>query len=167
VDHRTFWKSLDRAELPVLHLVERVRLGGAVERAARGLTRAGEHGALWYAIAAVAAGRDQRRREDWLAAGAKVAGVYAANTAIKLAARRHRPALADLGTPTALSFPSSHAATSFAAARLFGELAPAARPVFYAGAVAMTASRLHFLVHYPSDLIVGAALGDAAARLLD
>lgn len=167
LEYRSFWNPLDRAELPLLRIVERVRLGGGIERAARALTEAGEHGVLWYAIAAAAAGRDRPRRDDWLEAGAKVAGIYAANTAIKLVARRQRPELAELGTPTALSFPSAHAATSFAAARLFGELAPAARPVLYAGALAMTASRLHFLVHYPSDLIAGAALGDAAARLLD
>lgn len=138
-----------------------------VEAATRALTESGEHGALWYAVAGAAAKLDPRREREWLEAAAKVAGVYAVNTGIKYAAGRPRPELADIGTPTALSFPSAHAATSFAAARLYGELAPAARPLLYAAAIAMVASRLHFRVHYPSDLLAGALLGDSAARLLD
>jgi membrane-associated phospholipid phosphatase len=96
----------------------------------------------------------------------KVAVVYGLNTALKLLARRQRPPIAALGTPTALSFPSSHAATSFAAARLFSEIEPGARPLFYFAALNVVGSRLHFCVHYPSDLLAGAALGDAAARAL-
>jgi undecaprenyl-diphosphatase len=163
---RRCWEPLDRAELPLLELVGRVRRGGLIERATRVLTVAGEHGALWYAIAGLGAWRDQRRREQWISAGAKVGAVYAANTAIKLAARRHRPPVADLGAPSALSFPSSHAATSFGAARLYSELVPPARPLLYGGALAVTASRLHFRVHYPSDLLAGALAGDLLARVL-
>lgn len=164
---RAFWKPLDRAELPLLKAVERVRAGGAVEQASRLLSRAGEHGGLWYLIAGIAAHRDTSRRSQWTAAAAKVAAVYAANTALKAAAGRRRPPLASLGTPSSLSFPSSHAATSFAAARLYSDLSPGARPVLYAAALAVTASRLHFCVHYPSDLVAGAVLGDFAARALD
>jgi undecaprenyl-diphosphatase len=166
VSRLAIFRPLDRAELPLLRFVERVRLGGPVERAARLLTFAGEHGAVWYLIAAIAARRTPAQREQWQAAGLKVLGIYLLNTAIKLLLGRKRPPIATLGTPSSLSFPSSHAATSFAAARLYGELAPGARPALYAGAAAMTASRLHFCVHYPSDLIAGAAIGDAAAGLL-
>lgn len=164
--YRSFWRPLDRAELPLLKVVERVRLGGSVEAATRVLTKAGEHGAVWYALAGLAAAVDRRRREQWLIAGGEVAGVYALNIAVKVAAGRRRPPLAELGTPTALSFPSAHTSTSFAAARLYGELAPAVRPALYALAAAMAASRLHFLVHYPSDLVAGAALGDTVARTI-
>jgi membrane-associated phospholipid phosphatase len=164
--YRSFWKSLDRAELPVLEWVERVRAGGAIQQATRAITESGQYGAVWYAIAGGAAYRDPAKRDRWIAAGAKVAGVYAANTALKMIARRQRPPIAALGTPTGLSFPSAHASTSFAAARLFSEIEPVARPVFYLAAVSVTGSRLHFCVHYPSDLLAGAALGDAAARAL-
>jgi membrane-associated phospholipid phosphatase len=166
VDQLTLWEPLNRAELPALRWVSRVRLGGPVDRFTRTLTTIGEHGAVWYLVAAVAARRDPARREQWLAAGAKVAGIYLLNTAIKLLLRRRRPELAAIGSPSSLSFPSSHAATSFAAARLYGDLAPGARGALYAGAVAMTGSRLHFCVHYPSDLVAGAAIGDAAAALV-
>lgn len=167
MQYRSFWKPLDAAELPLLEGVERVKLKGPlIDAATRAISETGQHGLCWYAIAGVAAWRDESKRDRWLAAGAKVAGVYAANTALKYLARRKRPPIASIGTPTDLSFPSSHAATSFAAARLYGEIEPAAKPAFYLWALVLVASRLHFCVHYPSDLAAGAALGDAAARHL-
>lgn len=149
----------------MLHFVERVRLGGRAERATRALSLAGEHGALWYAAAATAAKLNPRRRARWTEAAAAVAATYVASTALKLIVRRSRPEVASLGTASSLSFPSSHAVTSFAAARMFNHLLP--RPfgvAAYALALALTGSRLHFCVHYPSDLVAGAVLGDAAGR---
>jgi membrane-associated phospholipid phosphatase len=166
VQYRSFWKPLDKAELPVLEWVERVRAGGVIAQATRVITEAGQYGAVWYAVAGAAAFRDPAKRDRWLAAGAKVAGIYAANTALKMVAKRQRPPIAALGTPTGLSFPSAHASTSYAAARLFSDIEPGLKPLFYFAAVNVTGSRLHFCVHYPSDLLAGAALGDIAARAL-
>ena len=97
-----------------------------------------------------------------------VGAAYAANTAVKLLVRRARPLLEDLPplapTPTSLSYPSSHACTSFAAARvLAGRLPP--RPL-YAVAAAMALSRPYLGLHYPSDALAGAALGLALAPLV-
>jgi membrane-associated phospholipid phosphatase len=49
---------------------------------------------------------------------------------------------------------------------MFSELAPSAKPFFYVGALKVTASRLHFCVHYPSDLIAGAAIGQLAGSAI-
>jgi undecaprenyl-diphosphatase len=68
-----------------------------------------------------------------------------------------------MATPTGLSFPSSHATSSFAAARAFGRLLPA--PPLYAAAAAMGVSRLCLGVHYPSDVAAGAALGAVLGSL--
>lgn len=164
VEPRAFWRGFDRAELPLLKGVERVRSGGAVERATELLTIAGEHGAIWYVVGGMAALADAPNRGRWTRALGAVGLIYLASTLLKLVARRRRPPLAGHKTVTALSFPSSHAVTSFAAARLFATIEPRARLPLYAGATAITASRLHFCVHYPSDLLAGAALGDLAAR---
>lgn len=60
-------------------------------------------------------------------------------------------------------FPSSHAASSAAAAVAFGALAPRVPVAPLAAAVCL--SRLVAGVHYPSDLAAGALLGAGAARL--
>jgi undecaprenyl-diphosphatase len=141
----------------------------ALERAVRRYSRLGEHGACWVALGAAGAllARDEARRAGWRRATIAVAGAYAANHATKLAVRRPRPRLVDLpqqiGTPTQLSFPSAHAATSAAAVHAFRGLAPAAP--LRAAAVAMTLSRLYLGVHYPSDIVAGVALGAAIGRI--
>jgi membrane-associated phospholipid phosphatase len=129
----------------------------------RDYSRLGQHGACWLALGVAGAALDGARRARWQRATATVAAAYAANQALKLVVRRSRPQLRDLppliGTPTQLSFPSAHAATSFAAARAFAGLLPAAP--LRAVAATMAASRLYLGVHYPSDIVAGAMLGRA------
>lgn len=74
---------------------------------------------------------------------------------------RGLPALA--GTPSSLSFPSAHAASSFAAARAYSGLAPAVP--LYAAAVGMGVSRVFLGVHYPSHVVAGAFLGIAVGSI--
>ena len=127
----------------------------------RSYSRLGEHGGVWLATGAVGVALDVGRRRRWARATACVGGAYCVSTSIKLAVGRRRPAIEDLphlmATPTGLSFPSSHATSSFAAARAFGRLLPA--PVLYAAAAGMGLSRLYLGVHSPSDVAAGAALG--------
>lgn len=133
-----------------------------VERAVARFSRLGEHGGVWLGIGAVGWALDRRRAERWSRTVGVVAGTYALNTALKLAIHRRRPDLPGLpaltGTPTQLSFPSAHASTSFAAAGLYAHLGLPA-PVLYALAVKLSLSRLYLGVHYPSDVLAGAALG--------
>ncbi len=123
----------------------------------RRFSKLGEHGGVWIAGGSVAALVDASHRPRWQRATVTVASSYAVSTSIKLVVRRRRPDLADLpplmATRTKLSFPSSHAVTSFAAARAFGV------PLVWAAALPMALSRLYLGVHYPSDVATGAALG--------
>jgi membrane-associated phospholipid phosphatase len=90
-----------------------------------------------------------------------------ANTAVKQLVRRPRPLLGPelpplAATVSGLSYPSAHAATSFAAA---GALPLPSVPL-YAAAGAMALTRPYLGVHYPSDVLAGAALGVALEKLL-
>ena len=133
----------------------------------RHYSRLGEHGGVWLAAGSAAAALDGRRRRRWVRATVCVGAAYCTSTSIKLAVGRRRPAVESLphlmATPTGLSFPSSHATSSFAAARAFGALVPGA-PLQVA-AVAMGLSRLYLGVHYPSDVAAGALLGTLLGSL--
>ena len=139
-----------------------------VERAVGRFSQLGEHGALWLAIGLVGAALHPERRSAWGRATGIVAGTYLANFAVKLIVRRRRPELDGLpplaGTPTPLSFPSAHASTSFAGARAYSRLGlPSA--ALHGLAASLALSRVYLGVHYPSDVLAGALLGDAVARL--
>ena len=91
------------------------------------------------------------------------------NTVVKQTVRRARPVLEEelpALTPvlSGRSYPSAHASTSFAGARALGGGLPAAP--LRAVAIAMALSRPYLGVHYPSDVVAGAFLGDAVARLM-
>lgn len=141
----------------------------AAERAAQGLALAGEWGAIWAAIALTSgAFCDPTRRGSRLRAALVVPLATLPNYAVKLAVRRARPGPDDHPhlTPTVsrLSYPSAHATTSFLAATLLSRSLPAAP--LYALATAVAATRPYLGVHYPSDVLAGAAFGTALARFV-
>lgn len=137
-----------------------------VTRVIRAYSHLGEHGAAWLVIGAVGAAVDRRRRRDWVSGLAGVGVAYVVNTSVKQVARRPRPAFEDLPplipTPGPLSFPSSHSASSAAAVVGYGALLPHTPLVIAASSMAV--SRVHLGVHYPSDILVGGALGTLVAR---
>ena len=63
------------------------------------------------------------------------------------------------------SFPSGHATAAFAAATMESSFHPGESLYWYAGATAISLSRVRLNVHHPQDIIAGAALGYAMGRL--
>jgi undecaprenyl-diphosphatase len=63
------------------------------------------------------------------------------------------------------SFPAGHAATAFAGAVVLAFVVPRAAPVLFAVAVLIAFSRVYVGVHYPTDVLAGAAIGAAVGGI--
>lgn len=80
---------------------------------------------------------------------------------------RPRPSVAHadvhplVAVPSSAAMPSGHAWIAFSAAVVLGGLAPKLRPWLLGLAFLISLSRVYLGVHYPSDVIVGAACGAA------
>jgi membrane-associated phospholipid phosphatase len=159
------FERLDRAALRVLRTRFR---SAALERAAISYTATGEFGALWIGLSLGGALLEPERRRLWLACGAVVPFALTVNYVVKRGVHRRRPQLPGLPpagrVPSSLSFPSGHAATSFAGAEAIGTLVPAARRPLRLAASAMALTRPYLGLHYPSDALAGSLLGGAVGR---
>jgi undecaprenyl-diphosphatase len=135
------------------------------------LSRAGSNGLVWIAIALVVA---LVTRRYWVFGATLLTSVLAdtTNYALKDVFDRERPSSRyaepePLVTPPAShSFPSGHAATSFACATVIGAAAPRLRAPLYVLAALVAWSRVYVGVHYPLDVVAGAAYGLALGLLL-
>lgn len=133
----------------------------------RVMSHFGEHAAGWVALSGIGALLAPRRRRDWVLVGVGAVAAHAAAIVIKLAVRRKRPHHPDIavnvGTPSALSFPSAHATSSTAAAMLLCRATRSPLPLVIIPLMAL--SRLVLGVHYPTDVLAGIAVGAAVARV--
>lgn len=155
-------------EIELLSRVQRGLNRPGVVRAARGMSHFGEHSAGWFAAGLIGAAVDSGRRREWLTSAAGVVAAHAASIAVKRVVRRPRPDDPSVevlvGTPSRLSFPSAHATSTTAAAVMYSGLTGRRlEPVLVPP---MLASRLVLGVHYPSDVLAGAALGGVLGALV-
>jgi len=129
----------------------------------KALGAAGEWGAIWVGIGLAAAALDPARRRRWLRAAAVAPAAVGVNYLVKVTVRRPRPRLRRLpplaSAPTELSFPSAHATSSMAGATAMGRVSPGARLPLFGLAAAICLTRPYLGMHYPSDVLAGAALG--------
>ncbi|MDX2648338.1 phosphatase PAP2 family protein, partial [Streptomyces sp. PA03-1a] len=136
------------------------------------LSKAANHGLLWFGVAAgIAAvgGRTGRRAALRGAASLAVASAVV-NTVGKGAVRRNRPVLDAVPVmrrlsrqPGTTSFPSGHAASAAAFAAGVALESPRWGAVVLPVAWSVAFSRIYTGVHYPSDVAAGMALGAGAA----
>ena len=91
---------------------------------------------------------------------------------MKLAGERRRPDRTQLGVPesrwvlmpSSTSFPSGHSASAAAFAIAVGDVLPKLRLPLRTAAAVVAFSRVYTGVHYPGDVLVGAAVGALVGR---
>ena len=153
------------AEVQVLAAVQEAIGTPQAVAVARGMSHFGEHALGWLALGVVGAAVDRPRRAEWLWSAAAVAFAHGASIGVKRVVRRPRPdhpsVRVGVGTPSKLSFPSSHATSTTAAAVLYGGLLRSRAPLAVVPVMAL--SRLVLGVHYPTDVATGAGLGAGVA----
>ncbi|QYH19117.1 phosphatase PAP2 family protein [Corynebacterium aquatimens] len=153
-------------EADLLVELQEVAYSPAVAKVARGLSHFGEHDLGWMAVAAAGAAVDEKRRRKWIALGVGTFTAHAVSVVLKRIVRRPRPhdARITIGvkTPSKLSFPSSHATNTGAAAVHLADITGSKWP--FALVPVMMLSRNVLGVHYPTDTLAGAALGAAVAQ---
>ena len=129
-----------------------------------GLSFAGRLGLLWIGLALVLCTLYRR----WGVLGLTIVAVALADvtaTGLKGLFDRPRPPLRYpnqdplVAVPDTASFPSGHAATSFAGATILAFAFPRLAPLLYVLAAAVGFSRVYLGVHYPLDIVGGAVLG--------
>ncbi len=147
----------------------------ALDRSMARLSEAANYSRLSIASASLLAlaGGPQGRR----AAGYGLACVTVTATIVNLLVKpltsRRRPDRAAEGVPTdrhvrmpvSTSFPSGHTAAAFAFATGVAHVMPPAAIPLRVLASAVAYSRVHTGVHYPGDVLAGAAIGVGLARL--
>lgn len=154
--------------------LDRDALGAVIELRTGILTTLMTLASAWWLyglmIPAIGAAADLRRRPRAVPWSALLAGVAlpAASLGVQLLkalVARSRPPLVDPGV-TALvplphdpSFPSGHAASAFAAAGAVALCHRRLRLPVFALAALVAVSRVYLGVHYPLDVLAGAALG--------
>lgn len=136
------------------------------------LTALGAGGAIWLLAAGGLLCTKKYRRQGVLLLAGLAAGVLVGNVLLKNIIARPRPCWLEqnaqllIATPKDYSFPSGHTLSSVIGATV---LTKTDRRFGY-GAIPLAAliafSRLYLYVHFPSDVLAGAALGAAIGTLV-
>jgi len=138
-----------------------------VDLSLKRLSNAANRSVLWVAIAGLIAILGGRREQRAALRGLVSIGITSTlvNLPLKYLARRDRPPIGrgdrplPISLPGSFSFPSGHSASAFAFATGIGLEEPKLLVPLLPLAATVAYSRVHLRVHYPFDVLAGAAIG--------
>lgn len=138
----------------------------------RFFTLVGTAGFLWGTFAFVAFLSTGLEPAKLLVPWAAVAGSWTVAEGTKYLFDRARPFIWDaeiaplIKTPSSSSFPSGHSATAAAGALALSVVYPGFAPLLVLAGLLVIFSRVYLGVHFPVDVMAGAAIGLATAALV-
>ncbi|RFA22549.1 phosphatase PAP2 family protein [Subtercola boreus] len=176
--------TLRAREIDVIVRVQGTTFARAAVPVGKALSLFGEHAAGWIVLGLIGAVLDLQRVMPWLVSVGAVIVAHGLSVVIKRFVRRPRPGSAAPSgadgagpggrayrpdssgpvivyakAPSKLSFPSSHASSTMAAAIVYTALVPALWPVAVLVVLAMGYSRIILGMHFVTDVLAGFAIG--------
>lgn len=158
---------LTQADLSVLVWMREHLANPAMDTLMKGITSLGNAGFLWIVMAFAFICYRPLRKKGLTMLLALAAVFVCGEVLIKAIVERPRPFIRFpefsliVPPPRNYSFPSSHACTSIAAACVLFERRKVWTYLPLLAAALIAFSRVYLCVHYPSDVLAGAALGVA------
>jgi undecaprenyl-diphosphatase len=156
--------NLKQADKKLLDLLNKHLHNRVTDRFALIITRLGDFGAIWIAIALFLFKMKAYRTIGDMIILSLVLNTLLCEGIIKHIFRRKRP-YSPLRKflvvkPTTYSFPSGHTSSSFAVVGVFyNSTLSIYLPYILVLAILISFSRLYLYVHYPSDVLIGVILG--------
>lgn len=154
-------------ELAMLHGIQAALQSPFMDTFMQVCTMLGENGALWIVLAILMYVSGKHKDYAVMMIIAMAATYLIGDVVIKNLVARPRPFVDDpsiillITAPNGYSFPSGHTSISFAALTVLmaSRMRPVYKGCFTVAALLIAFSRLYLCVHYPSDVLAGAALG--------
>lgn len=129
------------------------------------ITNLGDAGLIWIGIAIILLFRKKTRKCGGLMLASMALGLIFGNGILKNLIARERPCWIDsnipllVPTPHDYSFPSGHTLASFEAAVMIFLHNKKWGVISFVLAILIAFSRMYLFVHFPTDIVCGAALG--------
>ena len=151
-------------ELAILDAIQSLR-SPALDFVMKYVTHLGDAGLLFIILTLLLLSIKKTRLYGVVCATALILDFLSVNLIIKPLVARTRPFMLRpdiallIAQPLDFSFPSGHTAASFAFATAIGAYSKRYQLWAYVLAVLIAFSRLYLYVHFPSDILAGAAIG--------
>ena len=157
--------ALNLLELEILDKITGYFHSGLLDAVMPKISFLGNGGWIWILASLLFMIRKQDRRTGIAIASALIFSLITANILLKPLVARPRPFIVNaavrllIAAPKEFSFPSGHAQSSFAAASAIFFNKRKIGIVALILAALISFSRLYLYLHYPSDVLAGAAIG--------